>query len=110
MDVPASIRRSLPLGMIGKVFIYFLIPTYIEFERPMHYFTYSIENASNAKSESSLRYSMRITNISTFILNFDWKKSLSRNQLRTSKVRSKQTERKLRHRGHGQKLYENKQD
>ena len=27
VDVPASIRRSLPLGMIGKVFIYLLIPT-----------------------------------------------------------------------------------
>ena len=60
MDVPASIRRSLPLGMIGKVFIFIVFRLKI-----------NGKNASNGKSESSLRYSMRIATISTFILNFD---------------------------------------
>ena len=44
MDVPASIRRSLPLGMIGKVFILFFSRLKI-----------NGKNASNGKSESSLR-------------------------------------------------------
>ena len=51
---------------------------------------------------------MLIANISPFILNFDSKKLLSSLGLEP-KLTSKQREKKLCHRGHGQKLYENKQ-
>ena len=104
VDVPASIRRSLPLGMIGKVFIYFVIPT-------QNFKDLCIISHTLLKMHQTQKVRVHLgilCVLRTYLLSYLTltERSLLSRQLRTRKAKIKANRKKLRHRGHGQRLYD----